>query len=243
MISFNVGFASAIPAGANPTPIPFAILDGFSVDVKPEYALYDGQWIHTKVVALKKAKTSGKIDTIAVYAGALAQIFGATPAVGAQIPIINEVKLALSGAAYTVAQGAAFAADCFVMNLTTGAQMVRVAAAPSAGQYTVNPATGAYAFNAADNGSNFSFTYTYTGAAVGKQTLIQNAVGALVTGVQLYGFAPNTSGKPLGVKVWNAYFDSYALAFKADDFVKKSLSWFAAEDPATQNIITQWTGE
>ena len=240
---FNVGFAAAIPAGANPTAIPFAVLDGLSVNVKPEYETYDGQQLFPVAVALKKAKVSGKIDTIDVFASVLSQIFGVTPSTGSEIPVINEVKLNLSGAAYTVAQGATFAEDFFVLNLTDAIQMKRVASAPAVGQYSVNTTTGAYTFNASDNTKNFGFTYSYTGAATGKSTLVQNAVGSLVTGVQLVGFAPSTSGKPLGVKIWNAFFDDYSLDLKADAFVKKSVSWFGAADPATTNVITQWTGE
>jgi hypothetical protein len=240
---FNVGFAAAIPAGANPTPIPFALIDGLTIGVKPEYATYDGQWIHTKVVALKSAKTSGKIDTIQIFAGPLAQIFGATPSAGSQIPVIAELKTGLSGAAYTVANGATFATDCYVLNLSDGIQMTRVASGPTAGQYSVNTTTGAYTFNATDNGKNFAFTYTYTSASVGKTLDIVNTTGGIVTGFQLVGFAPSTNGKPLGVKVYNAFFDDYSLTLKADDFVKKGLSWFAAEDPTTQKVMTQWTGE
>ena len=240
---FNIGFAAAVPAGANPTPMPFALLTGFNINVKPEYATFDGQYLAPKVVALKGTKYSGKIEGINIFAGALAQNFGLTPSVGSQIPVINEIKLNLTGATYTVVNGAAGITDYWVQDLTSGIQMTRVASAPAVGQYVVVPATGVYTFNAADNGHNLSFTHTYTSASVGKSVDILNVPGSIVTGVQLVGVAPPNNGKPCGVKLWNAYFDDYSLDFKSDDFTKKSVSFFGAEDPTTGKILTQWTGE
>jgi hypothetical protein len=243
-IAFNVGYAAIVPAGANPTPIPFAILDGISFDVKPEYETYDGQYLFPKVVALKKAKCTGKIDTINVYAGALANIFGVTPSTGSLIPVVNEIKLNLAGATYTVATpGTGIGSEVFVLNLTDGILMQRVPSGPAVGQYSVVLSTGVFTFNASDNTKNFSFTYSSTSASVGKTTLVQNATGSIVTGVQLVGFAPSTSGKPIGLKAWNAYLDGYSLAFKADSFVKEAVSFFCAEDQTTGNVLTQWTGE
>jgi hypothetical protein len=45
------------------------------------------------------------------------------------------------------------------------------------------------------------------------------------------------------VKAWYAFLDGYSLAYKSDSFVKESVSFFGAEDPATGNVLTQWSGE
>jgi uncharacterized protein YxeA len=241
---FNVAFAAAIPSGSNPNPLPFAIIDGLTIDTKPSYAKYKGQYVHAKVVALKEAETTFKIDTIDIFAGALAQMYGATPAAGSMIPVVGEIKVSLTGASYTVANVGTGTQNYFVQNLTDGIWMTRVASGSEAtGKYSVNEATGVYTFAAGDNGKNLSFTYAYGSASVGKTTTIANAVGSIVTGVQLVGFAQSTNGKPAGVKLLNAYLEGLTLDFKAGDFTKQGVSGFCAEDATTGNVMSLWTGE
>ena len=240
---FSIGFAAAVPAGANPTPVPFALLTGLSLDIAVDYKQFEGNYLYTKAVGIAAVKATGKIDSANIYGGAMGLVLGASPAAGSKIPVIGEVKLGLAGGTYTVAQGATFDADFAVLDLTAGIQMQRVASAPASGQYSVNTATGVYTFNVADNGHNLSFTYTYTGAAVGKTTSVSNAVSGIASGFVLAGFAPNTNGKPLGVKLFQAFIPKLSLALKPDDFVMKSLDFFAAEDPATGKVMDIYTGD
>ncbi len=58
----------------------------------------------------------------------------------------------------TVAQAAVFSCDSGVA-YASGTSLTPVSSAPAKGQYSVNPATGLYSFNAADAGQDLTFSY------------------------------------------------------------------------------------
>ena len=240
MLHFSVGFAAALPSGANPTPIPFALLNGVTISVKPTYKFWTGNMQHPEAAGLSAISTTAKIDTVSVFAGAVALIHGVTPTTGSVIPYVNEAHTAVANT-FTATNTTGFV-DYGCMNLTDGILMTRVASAPAAGQYSVN-ASGVYTFNATDGTKNYSITYTATSASVGKTTSVVQAVGGLISGVQLVGFAPSNNGKPNGWKLWNALPDDLSLTYKSDDFVTKSVSFTAIKDPTTGNVSTYWNGE
>jgi hypothetical protein len=107
--------------------------------------------------------------------------FGQTLATGEAVQVLDEgaptgTAIPTTPFQITVANSASMSAgtpgvDLGVFNASTGIQMTRVAAGPTAGQYSFNGATGVYTFSSADNVSavkviiSYEYYQTSTGAA------------------------------------------------------------------------------
>ena len=245
MHHFGLGYLAAIPSGANPTPIPFALLRDVSLDISVKLVKERGQWQHVIAVGRGEVDITGKADSASIFGGAVGHILGVTPSTGSTVGVPGETGTvpAVSGPyTITVANSASFAADHGVLDLTSGLYLSRVASAPATGQYSV--AAGVYTFAAADTLHRVSISYSYTAAAVGKTVAVSNAVMALASGVQLVAYGPARSGgHVLGVKLYSAHFPKLALALKPSDFTVQSLEFFASQDSASTSIMDVYTGE
>ena len=82
----------------------------------------------------------------------------------------NEPQTIPAGTPYTisVANAASFIADLGVVKTSNSSAMTAVVGVPAQGQYSVNPATGVYTFNASDTGTAVLISYTYRQAGSGK---------------------------------------------------------------------------
>lgn len=243
MRHFGLGFVAAVPVGvANPTPVPFALVKGLSYDYTKKLVKERGQWKHVVAVGEGDNDVTGKLDNIEIMSGAIAQLTGGAVTAGSKIGVPGET-FTLAAAAYTAVNGATYAADYGVYDNTTGLALTCVAAAPASGQYTINTGTGAYAFNAADNGHKMAATYSYTAAAAGKTTSIVNTPTGIATGYVLVGYGPSVNGKCLGVKFYNAFIPKLSLALAPDAFTKQSLEFFACQDTGSTAVLDIYTGE
>ncbi len=225
----------------NPTPQRFGILQEVSLDISFENKLLYGSSQFPVAVGRGKGKIGGKCKA-AQFNGSMlnAFLFGQTLATGQQVIAVDEgpTPVPVTPFNITVTNAATFIADLGVYNAATGIQMKRVAAAPTAGQYSVNTATGVYLFSSADNVSAISvkINYNYAVAGTGNKSTIGNLP---------MGYAPSFKadltipyqGKTLMVSLPNCISNKFSLATKLDDFIVPEFTFDAFAD-AGGNVLT-----
>ncbi len=138
--------------------------------------------------------------------------------------------------------GSTFVADMGVFYALTSTPLKRVASAPAAGQYMVNPATGIYTFSAADAGLSVYINYQYTQPSTTAQTqTVQNLP---------MGYAPTFKadltvsylGKLTTFSILKSTSTKMSLGFKNEDFMIPEFD-FSAMDNGTGNVMTWSTSE
>lgn len=242
-INFGLGILAMVPAGANPTPVQFAVLQDISLDISYNEKELRG----SKMFAFDKARSGGKISGKAKVGninGAMYTnlISGATQSTGSKIVVPSETgTVPTTPFTITVANGATFDTDLGVINQTTGLAMTRVASAPTTGQYSVNTTTGVYTFAAADTGKVMIFTYTYTAAAVGQTISVTNTLmGAAPTFLAIFG---NTyKSKYHGAKIYACTSNKLGLGMKAEDYTAWDID-LSGMDDGTGKVFDLYTAE
>jgi hypothetical protein len=237
MHSFSTGFLAAIPAGANPTPVPFAILNDVSVDIKRDLKKLRGQNKYVVAVGEAGVDVTGKVGSGSFFGSAMALITGGTVSAGSDVPTIGETAtIPTTPFIVTVVNGATMKRSYGVLDLTTGKMMTRGATATGTGVYAVNEATGAYTFAAADAGHKVSFVYTNTAAGAGVTVAVTNSVMNIATGVMLAAYGPKIGTTALGFVGYNVHFEGLGLALKIGDFATQNSDFFCAQS-ATSDAI------
>jgi hypothetical protein len=244
MHSFSTGFLAAVPTGANPTPVPFAIIEDVSIDISRDLKKLRGQNKHVVAVGEAGQDVTGKVGSASFFGSAMATILGGTAAAGSDVPIIGETgTIPTTPFQITAAQGATFKRNYGVLDLTTGKMMARGATATGTGVYAVNEATGVYTFNTADSGHKVSLVYTYTAAAVGQTVAVVNSVMNIVTGVMLAAYGPKVGTSALGFVGYNVHFPKLGFNLKVDDFAKQNAEFFCAQSATSDAIYDLITPE
>lgn len=173
---FGAGRPFATANIANATPIRFLLPQDQSITFKRGSKSIFGENQMAADVSGGELEVSGKVT----YGGSVARVFGdllfnAGSSTG-QIAEADNELCTIASHAFTVANGATFAANYGVRNTTTGAIYQRVAAAAeTAGvSYSVNTTTGVYTFNASETGTTFKVSYTYTVVGTGETVNMTN---------------------------------------------------------------------
>jgi len=238
MHSFSTGFLAAIPAGTNPTPIPFAILQDVSIDITRDLKKLRGQNKHVIAVGEAGVDVTGKVGNASFFGSAMAMMLGGSAVAGSEVPNIGETAtIPATPYIVTVANGATMKKNYGVLDLTTGKMMTRGATATGTGVYSVNEVTGAYTFASADQGHKVSFVYTNTAAAIGTTTAVVNSVMSLATGVQLAAFGPKVGTAALGFIGYNVHFPKLGLSMKVEDFASQSADFFCAQSATSDAVF------
>lgn len=237
--AFGSGSLWGIDSGANPTPPRFGALQDCGVD----FAFSSKELHGSYQFPLTVARGTGKISCKAKFAQLSGRVinslfFNGTKAAG-QTSVAQDELGTVATAAITVANSANFVEDLGVRYSATGLPLVRVAATPSAGQYSV--AAGVYAFNASENGTVMKIDYTHAVAGSGEKITIAN---------QLLGQAPNF--KSVFTQVYanlrhtltlNANVSSkLGIGTKLEDFLMPEMDFSSFAD-AAGNIGTWSLGE
>jgi hypothetical protein len=231
---------------SNPTPQKFGVFQEISLDLSFDTKMLYGQNQFPVAVGRGKGKVSGKAKFGQVNGALLNSIvFGQTLTTGSQIIDYSDTTTGTAIPAtpfqitITPANSGVYSKDLGVRNAATGIAMTRVAAAPAAGQYSVNEATGVYTFSSADNVSaikvQIDYQYTATIAGTNKSS-IQN--------VQM-GYAPTFAadifmpynGKNLIITLPNCISSKMTMATKLDDFAVPEIDFEAFAD-ASGNVMT-----
>lgn len=215
---------------AVPAPYRIGILQDVSTDFSFEAKPLYGSSQLPIDQGRGKAKLSFSAKTADINAAALAALhFGVAPTAGIKLPLLDQ-SATIPASPYQVApsipNAGAFVADLGVMD-TSGTTFLRVASAPTTGQYTLS--AGVYTFAAADTGRAVLISVEYSASSGGIVVPMTN---------QLLGYSPSFSvilyndskGGKLAVKLTNCQSEKLSLPFKNDDFVIADFGWMALDD-------------
>ena len=240
--NFGVGLLFTVPTTANPTPIQYGALQDVTID----FSFDEKQLFGSFQFALEQARGKGKA-TIKAMIGRFDPVlfnqvfFGVTTGTGEKRNSAREAgTIPTTPYIITVANGATFAVDLGVYDVTSAKWLTRVASGPTTGQYAVNTTTGAYTFAAADTGHSVQFYYTYTASGTGNTLAYTNQLmgaGAIST-LNLINYNPVT-GKYLNLVYPAVQAFKLGAPMKLDDYTIASLD-FSAQDDGAGNIFT-WT--
>jgi len=139
----------------------------------------------------------------------------------------------------TVNNAASFVQDLGVIYAATGLALVKVASAPTQGQYAVS-AVGVYTFNAADQGAAVLISYSYTVAGTGQKFTVTNQLLGTnpVFSVALETLYNAPGGLKKAVLTLNACVSNkLTFATKQEDFALPEMDFEAFADSAG-NVFT-----
>ncbi len=247
MFEFGAGTLWGFPVGgntaANPTPMKFGTLQDVSLDISGDVKQLYGQKQFPEAVARGKCKITGKSKFAAINGKMLNDLFfGQTMGTGMITTALDEAaSIPTTPFQITVSHAANFKQDWGIRFVTTGLPLTRVVSGPTAGQYSVNTATGVYTFAAADTGAAVLISYTWTNAAAGTQLNITN---------QLMGFAPTIqvllenvyNGNQFNVLLYSVVASKLTFATKQEDFIIPEFDFEAFANAAGQ-VIDMYSNE
>lgn len=242
MINFGVGKLIAVPthmadgsAIATPTPVVLGTMQDVSLDLSVEMKTLYGSKRYPIAAGQGKGKTEIKAKYADIDGGILGSLFFGKQATAGIKAAVFDTRAAVPSAApfeLTMAppNAGTFVADLGVLNVVTGEQLTRVAAAPAAGQYTVD-AAGKYAFAAADKDKTFAFSFEYSATTGGKVWTISNEVMGYTPAFTLL-LQNQYQGKNMVVKLNRCVSGKLSVPLKADDFAVYDFDAEAFADPA-----------
>lgn len=162
-------------AFATPTAFQFGILQDIGIDASFEEKLLYG----SNSFPVDSGRGKGKIGLKAKFANLnilpfTAAFFGQSAVNGLITTVKDDIGQAAAATVTVAPPGAAtFFANLGVRIDANGTPMIRVASAPTTGQYTTN-GSGQYVFAAADVGKTIFIDYQHITAAAGKLLTVQN---------------------------------------------------------------------
>lgn len=235
MYNFGTGQLFLTPVGGG-APLRVGALQDCSVEFSGDIKQLFGQYQFALDVARGKTKIEGKIGTANIDVAAFNQaFFGQTVTTGEKKQIFNEAASVPAATTYTItaANGGDFFMDLGVYFATSGLPLKQVASGPTAGQYTVNPATGVYTFAAADASAAVLLNYLYTDDATGGTIEIGNQLMGAIPTFQLV-MSQKYKGKFFVLGLYSVVSDKMSLPLKQDDHTVSEISWQAQANDANQ---------
>jgi hypothetical protein len=202
--------------GSGIGPDQFGILQEISIDIDWQTKELWGQNQFPVDIARGQGKITGKAKFARIFGAIYGDLFfGQTPATGQLTVAENEAAAVPATTPFTatVANASSYVDDLGVYYAATGGRMVRVTTPSSAGQYSVNLATGIYTFAAPDANAAVQISYVYTQAS-GKKLVITN---------QVMGFTPVFSATFYTVKATQGVSAALSLRLNACTATKLSL--------------------
>lgn len=232
------GFGSGVLFGTrtdtvNATPVQFGAVQDVSIDFQFSLKELHGQFQFPLAIARGAGKISGKAKMARISGRSFNDLFfGTTLASGQQATAFQEAA-AVPAAPFqvTVANAASFIADLGVANAATGLPLLKVAAAPATGQYSVNAGTGVYSFAAADTGMALLISYGYAIAGSGQTMVIGNQLLGAQPQFQA-NFYETFQGKQLNLQLNACVSTKLTLASKLEDFTIPEIDFMAFADAA-----------
>lgn len=247
MILFGAGKLIAVPTFnalgapiANAAPVVVGVLQDISVDLSFESKQLYGERQFPVAIGRGKGKISWKAKSGDFSGGLLGSLFlGATASTARKAVVIDEPRVIPTDTAYAITiappETGIYASDLGVTNVTTGRLFKRVGAAPSAGEYIVDPATGEYTFNVADKAVPVLLSYEYA-IADNPSSQLYNLSNVLMGYTPAFSaiFFNKYQGKTNVMKLNNNVVGKLALPFKNDDFTMVDIDADASADAANQ---------
>lgn len=224
----------------NPTPIQFGVLQEVSVDISFDNKLLYGQL----QFAVDSGRGKGKISCKAKAAQVNAQLFnsiffGQALTSGVIADYLDLIGTVIPGTPFNITPpvpgSGVWTTDLGVRG-EGGSQFIRVASAPTTGQYAVN--AGQYTFAGADVGKRAYMSFQYTGASsVAQKSMVTN---------MLMGAAPTFRAdisvqrglKSMILSLMSCTSSKLSFTTKQDDFIIPEFDFDGMAD-ANGNVL-QW---
>lgn len=224
---------------AIPTPFQFGILQDVSID-----ASFDEKLLYGKSsFPVDSGRGKGKIGLKAKFANInllpmTAAFFGQS-AVNGLITSFEDQNGQPAAAAVTITPpvGSTFFANLGVRSDANGAPMLRVATAPTTGQYTTDGA-GAYVFAVADVGKTVFIDYQHLTAAAGKLLTVTNLPMGLTPTFSV-DFGMQRNGKVMTLKWPKVTSSKLAMSSKQEDFMIPELDMSCLADD--NGVVWKWS--
>jgi hypothetical protein len=254
IISFGTGGVILIPRRdangelvAVPTPVQMQSCMDFTIDVKSDVKMLEGQMQYALAAAVGK-RTVDVSFTHNIHSPSSMNAQGAETVTAGQKKIYTEATpFTIPSTPFTDTvtppSSGVFVSDLGVYygdtgGVDAGVQLVRVASSPVAGQYAVSN-IGLYTFAAADTGKPVYRKYLYS-LATGKSFTMNNRV----QGMSPEYSAIITSGSYRGVTVTFEFpmvvIKDQSLPFKNGDFMASKVSLSVMANPVTNVVGTQY---
>jgi hypothetical protein len=222
----------------NATPVNFGLVQEVTIDETASVKELYGQYQHPIAIARGTMKTTGKAKVARISGLAFANLFyGVTPSTGQLATSFAEAAIVPASTPYnvTAANGTTFVDDAGLVYAATGLPLVKVAAAPTIGQYTI-AAGGIYGFATADAGKAILLTYTYQIAASGQKFAVTNQLTGTTPTFQAQ-FYTTFQGQAVSLKLNNCTSSKLSLNTKLEDFVVPEFDFSCFAD-ATGTVMT-----
>jgi hypothetical protein len=237
-------------APAVPSPYPLLVMQEASIDDTSQLKKLFGQNNRAYAIARGETTTTIKVKNARVLANVWNSIYyGQTLSAGLLAVFTdNTLGTAIPTTPFQITitppSTGVFRADMGVINAGTGNLMKRVASGPTAGQYSVNEATGVYTFASADNVSgvlvNINYEYFASTAAGFNQTVRNLPMGAAPTFRARLNV--NFQGKNVTIDARSCVCTKFTLPFKNTDFAVPELD-FELQDDGAGNVYDWSTSE
>jgi hypothetical protein len=225
--------------GSGIGPDQFGILQDVQIDWDWSTKELWGQFQFPVDIARGQGKIAGKAKFARIFGAIYGDLFfGQTPASGQLTIAENEAATVPAATPYavTVANAANFVDDLgvfYASGISAGNRFTRVTTPSSAGQYSVNLATGIYTFAAADAGAALLVSYLYNSTTGKKLVLTNQLMGYTPTFKATFYTTKTTQGVPAGLSlVLNACTATkLSLPTRIDDYEIQEFDFSAFADP------------
>ncbi len=205
--------------GSGIGPDQFGILQDVQIEWDWQTKELWGQFQFPVDIARGQGKIAGKAKFARIFGAIYGDLFfGQTPASGQLTVSENEAATVPASTPYTVtvANAANFVDDLgiyYASGANAGLRFTRVTTPASAGQYSVNIATGVYTFAAADAAAVLAVSYLYNTGS-GRKLVLTN---------QLMGYTPTFKATFYTLKATGGVPASLSLVLNACTATKLSL--------------------
>jgi hypothetical protein len=226
----GVGWVSIVPGGTYPDPVHCAEVESIDWNETTETSNLedeDGDVIDTFVT---KRVIEGTIS-LKSFSNSLIALTsrGVTVTTGSKIGYSQTSTIPATPFEITVTNGATFADDLGVIDLTTSKPMTAAATATGTGVYAVNTTTGVYTFNTADAAHSVLISYRSTAASTGTTATIAAAASASTTKFGLHCYR-NRNGTPSGFYVPQAVLHGLSAKFAKGGWSDSTIKFTATKD-------------
>lgn len=216
---------------ANPTPRRIAIIQDVSIEIKRDIKELFGENKYAEDAASGNESISGKYKSGELDPGWMMEEFMTSARTTGSIILVKRELGTVASGTVTVDGAANFREDYGVVDPLTDRPLRRVASAPAVGEYSVNEATGVYTFNNAANDDDFLFTYL-TDSTSGETYTVNNTLAGDSVFCSLLLYKTSRTGKPFGLRLANATFESASFGFKLNEHAmpEGSFKGFSGDD-------------
>lgn len=246
-LHFGLGQVALIPSGANPTPVPVALLTDCKIDGSYKEVDFRGNQQFPLEIAFGEGDIKVTAKNGNVNGATLTSFFGgASSAAGGALGILAELHPAPGTTTFTATNGATYADDLGLLDLSSNLWMTRVASGPTTGQYAINTGTGVYTIAAADQAHNFSANYSYTSPSIGRTVTLNNQLAGTTPlfALALYNaYSIGGATRYLGVKFPAVVCPKLSLALNPTKFTEQDIAFSIRQDSASTNVAKFYTQE